>query len=374
MSRKGETMEPTQTSVSSQNQPNGTEVSNKPPRENFLLIAIILAFLAVFFAVGISVGTYLTRNQEPPAKTIVSTPTAVPATNPTATWKTFTNSQYGYFFRYPDTRYVTDNDFKNIYLSFKDKKKAIGERAIVVSVSNTPQEDFLKQHIKLEIGADNSQVKPEPYNLGGIEGIKIIVNTAAGTSEFYIFARYKNSSYIIGGPAVFETSGKKEMDQILSTFKFLDQTETSGMENWKTYSSSKYSFMFQYPNSVSLTDREGEGVFLTLWGPTQRQGTEFHDGISLSFKEKLLKGQTVQDIANSEVSSGIEVLQPPNPVLIGGVTGTKFKVRGLGDFTYTLIPLKNDRYLEIVDSTEDPTGQGYPEIVNKIFSTFQFTQ
>ena len=53
-------------------------------------------------------------------------------------------------------------------------------------------------------------------------------------------------------------------------------------ENWKTFTSPE-KFSLKYPLDAKVQEN-GSIVSLGIWGPTQKEGTEFYDGISLSFK------------------------------------------------------------------------------------------
>jgi hypothetical protein len=48
------------------------------------------------------------------------------------------------------------------------------------------------------------------------------------------------------------------IDQILSTFKFLDQSQTDETANWKTYTSTKYGITFKYPQNFMATEGRGQ--------------------------------------------------------------------------------------------------------------------
>jgi hypothetical protein len=58
-------------------------------------------------------------------------------------------------------------------------------------------------------------------------------------------------------------------NQILSTFKFLDQTPDNLTINWKSYGSKRFKFSFKYP-TIYVLDNEGEDIypdqgFITLY-------------------------------------------------------------------------------------------------------------
>jgi len=57
---------------------------------------------------------------------------------------------------------------------------------------------------------------------------------------------YILSTVLANEPEVF--------DQILSTFKFTDQKQADGTENWKTYTNDQYGFSIKYPAESILKE------------------------------------------------------------------------------------------------------------------------
>jgi len=147
--------------------------------------------------------------------------------------------------------------------------------------------------------------------------------------------------------------------------------------NWKTYTNSEAGFSFKYPEDVSLI--ENEIVRLSLWGPTQKPQTEFYDGISLQFELPFELGNTplenyVQSVIEAEIVEGIsELIKDKEKIVIAGLEGYTFTIRGLGEFQYIYLQSSDSVYaIEITNATRDPAGQGFLQTVDLILSTFKF--
>lgn len=144
--------------------------------------------------------------------------------------------------------------------------------------------------------------------------------------------------------------------------------------DWQTYTSAECGFLIRHPENLEVDETHG-CVGFSLWGPSQKPETEFYDGLSLRFNSGDLGNKTLKALAEekaAEFDDFGEILIPPKEATIAGRTGYTFKARGLGDFTHFYISPKPGTYLEIVDATIDPTGQGFPETVSLMLETLTF--
>lgn len=154
--------------------------------------------------------------------------------------------------------------------------------------------------------------------------------------------------------------------------------------NWKTYTNTKYKYGFKYPQDISLEEKANNSVLLTKVGPTQKEATEFYDGINLQFFPGKLENQTFDEFAKSSFASekksseedpgGVKIVRSLEATVINGLNGYTFTIRGLGTFKtiYLQSPFTKDLFIKIVDGTNDPTGKGFQKIVDQILSTFRF--
>lgn len=144
--------------------------------------------------------------------------------------------------------------------------------------------------------------------------------------------------------------------------------------DWKTHTNTKCGFSIKYPDELTVDEARG-CVHFSLWGPTQKTDTEFYDGISLLFDSGQLGNKTLKELVEEEADEFKvvgEVLISPAETTIAGVAGYTVKASGLGVFTYFYVSHKPGIYLEIVDSTVDPTGKGFQKTVDLMLSTLKF--
>lgn len=91
-----------------------TPIINPPPEQppspnRSWLKWVVLVVLVTLLSSG---GTYFvlnqTKKQPPPTPAIVQTPSPTPTPDPTANWKTYTDINEGFLFKYPEERYLLD--------------------------------------------------------------------------------------------------------------------------------------------------------------------------------------------------------------------------------------------------------------------------
>lgn len=144
--------------------------------------------------------------------------------------------------------------------------------------------------------------------------------------------------------------------------------------SWMTYQSSEHQFSLMHPPEISPEAIEDGIVYLSLWGPTQREDTEFYDGISLSFNSGSLEGEDLRSFVDAklaEMRETAEIKEEVQETTLDSLSGYKFTAEGLGVFTYYYLQRGEDSYLEIVDGTVDPTGEGFAEVVELILSSLE---
>ncbi len=148
--------------------------------------------------------------------------------------------------------------------------------------------------------------------------------------------------------------------------------------NWLTFTNENICYSFKYPQEITLKERKEENIIhLSLWGKTQKEETEFYDGISLSFSLPLAIGNTsLKDYTDSKIDEAKqhgEILKPREEITINNINGYTYTSQGLGIFQNIFLQ-SSDKIctVEITNVTIDPTNQGYQKTVDKILSTFKF--
>lgn len=170
----------------------------------------------------------------------------------------------------------------------------------------------------------------------------------------------------IGGYLVY--SGKINIPQKQTEISNVDETA-----NWKIYTNDKHRFVIKHPNEIRIIPIKSDyAVNFELWGSTQKENTEFDDGVSLTFRSDSLAGKTLKEFVDMKAGLG-EIIIPVSPVTLAGLEGYTYRERTLGEHTYIYLSPKSGTYFEIVNSTNDPTSKGFQKIVEQMLSTLNFT-
>ena len=133
--------------------------------------------------------------------------------------------------------------------------------------------------------------------------------------------------------------------------------------------------MSSQKNNINLTELEDSSAHLGLWGPSQKTGTEFYDGINVTFKKGALEPETLTQLVDDQIkqlkAKYAVITTQPTKIKISSYDGYKF--RASMDIEGEFIFLSDsDSYIEIQNFTRDPSNQGYNKIVDQILSTFKF--
>jgi hypothetical protein len=213
----------------------------------------------------------------------------------------------------------------------------------------------------MPVTPESPSKKPKPGLIIGLIIFALIALGAAGVFAYKYFQAKKTSLPEKPTPTIYPA---------------LKPTETPSPE-WLTYTNENLCYTFSYPQEVSFQERPEEKIFhLSLWGPSQKQETEFYDGISLSFSYPLSIGETsLKDYVDGQIEDAKqfgEIVKPLEPVVINGINGYSYTLQGLGTFKNIYLQSSDKTCtVQITDATSDPTNQGYSGTVNKILSSFK---
>lgn len=219
-------------------------IPTPPPvqKPNFKLLIVAVVVVILLIASSVSAFYLLPKQAKVQPKSveqIVPTQSPSPTLNPTVNWKTYTNSQYGISFKYPNylreccAISISPNEgtskntiVKPITLGeVGENELGSGRRfnGLVVGIdTNTSNESFLnyfneqKQELKNVTNQDSTESNVKVGILSG----KMLQNYSpfGGTILYASFPNSKNV-LVIGKTEASEGSFK-DFDQILSTFKF----------------------------------------------------------------------------------------------------------------------------------------------------------
>ena len=144
-----------------------------------------------------------------------------------------------------------------------------------------------------------------------------------------------------------------------------------GTANWNIYKKEGAPFSFKYPKDVELTELKSYYIKLSKSGPAQQEGTEFKDGVSISFRTFESGGLTLKQAADAtylSIKGDIDVTQSV-VASIGGATGYTFHVKGGINADYYYLAINDKLYLEVVNATKDPGKAGFKEVAATILAT-----
>lgn len=141
--------------------------------------------------------------------------------------------------------------------------------------------------------------------------------------------------------------------------------------SWKIYTNTTMGFSVQHPDTLKPEEFTKNQVVFQLWGKTQKQDTEFYDGINISIEKRSRDGKNLADIVNTFRAGSLEVWGEPvgeiKPVSLGGFSGFTYDVQG---HEYYYFDTNDGSYIEILNLTGDPEQIGYEQTAKDIISSF----
>ena len=147
--------------------------------------------------------------------------------------------------------------------------------------------------------------------------------------------------------------------------------ESTSTAEWEIHESDK-GWSMRYPEGVEVT--ENRAVSFMMFGSTQKEGTEFYDGISLTVRSGALGGLTLKEFVDDKVTeiendAVSQVVSGPTAVTLSTYSGYRLTTTGFGTFEYYYLPLGETGYLEIIDATQDPEKIGFEETVKMMLNS-----
>lgn len=234
-------------------------------------------------------------------------------------------------------------------------------------------------------GAEAQPEQPSTNNnkLFVVTTVTVLLTTVIAGSAVYFWQKSANEraisdleQKIASLEAQILTTKKVEIPQPTSV---LSPTPTPDLtEDWLTYSNSDIVYTFKYPSNVSLTEKNNT-IQLYLQGPTQRQNTEFYDGIMLIFSLPFQIGNvSLSEYVDQEIEQSkqnADILEEKTKINVAGIEGFTYTAQGLGTSKYIYLQSSDKTWtVKIINGTNDPTNQGYNNTVDQILSTFKFTK
>jgi len=256
------------------------------------------------------------------------------------------------------------------------EENELNNKDIITDMENEHQEE----EKPIEPASDETIAPVSAVVTGSDGGDKTKIIMITGVAILLIAITAGISYYLL----VVKNGGDK-MEELIPTPTVAPTQEpaTSGESGFKiderlTYSNEETAITFKYPRDVSLIESPDGEIIISKSGPTQKAGTEFYDGISLTIIPSKTGDKSLKDIVDEKIAkikSDSSVAYSVGNVEVYSVnstTGYKFTVTGNGEYDYIYLPLGTDYYAQIVDSTADPENQGYQAEVDDIIDSIDF--
>jgi len=263
----------------------------KPGKKIVLIVAVVLLLLAA----GSAAAYFLVfKNQATPSPS--PTPAVESTPDPTADWKTYSNSEYSYSIQYPDT-WAT----RNVAAGAGESEALPNSRQIEIYEKDYPK-DYKFEGITIQV-LENPSLPQKTITLNGLT--MYVFDTQEG-EIYYVKIPTKNSYLEFTGAGGYTADENKNniIKQIFSTFKFTDNNR-----DLKTYTGKSFTFNYpsswNYDGSYTITSPNGIKIVANEEGTmmnecTQEQGTETKTGYVLKKYNR---------VANTEACAGGDILE-----------------------------------------------------------------
>lgn len=345
-----------------------TQPATPPPSKSFFSgkLIILIVILLIILAGG---GTYLVLNSQtkPEISKITPTPLPIEASvkegGPTASWKTYLNTTYGFSFKYPKAWYTQEVPGWNTpgaSISFYQNGATPTE-----NYADTPTNTLLNVQLskstqtseQFRNTASQAYGYQKTLTIGGAPAFQIQAKT--NTRQYYI--KYSTTNLMI--LTAYTSEAVTALDVIVSSIKFTDASQATDTSSWRTYSG-KY-FTFKYPST--WTDNTGPASNY----PENLEAIGLRIGIAV-FEA---------DFKNYSYEKGLEMNKDrkSQSLIVDGKEATKFEYIGQGDvlpedYSIISVVVKGLDEKSYLIGFNGPRKDITDELINQILSTFKFKQ
>jgi len=369
-----------------------TPIPEKQKNPLLIIIVIIILFLSLGAAGFLTYqNTQLKQqiSQMQPTETPLITPITTP--DPMANWKTYKYQQI-FELKVPSVLNIVDKGYGRI---------EIGDYLSIGIYQSNP-EDCRGDCSIIETKEDKTTNSLKTRYLSGWWG-EIGGNIAQSYIEYviphngkFIYLQMQELPFSTTTSPIREKVGKVSennsqlLDQILSTFKFIDNIPSQAVSpistsNWDVYESSLKSYSFKHPPGLkSDTGAAGvgfESIRFMLVGPTQmasgRTQTELFDGYAF-IVTKLGSSTTLDPKKEIETQqknsvSNCQDVGAVTSVIVAGKQAYQYAANCRGTYTTTYVSNGMNTY-SITQSYAGGNQEAYKTITDQILSTFKFIE
>ncbi|MCL5411727.1 MAG: hypothetical protein M1150_03235 [Patescibacteria group bacterium] len=356
-----------------------------------ILAAIVFVSLpfAAFFIGATYQASIATKSTD---STVVSTPktsTSSATTSATANWKTYSNSTLGFTLKYPNSWSVADNlngsvsiesaDFRQDDKNKLEEQATSGAKIFIStsSVSTLPTRSVGQVIKGSDTVTDKEVLSVKSITVDGKSGIEWDFQEKGNPAFTGTIAKVLNNAKTYEIEIIYSSKTSKDIfDQILSTFKFTDQSQTDSTANWKTYKITSDSSLGYESYQIKLPS-----TWKQVEHSSNFHGTEvFQDEQSvykLSIREqKNYNDQTKKPYASLKELGGSSYDR--DTLNVGSQQAVKVLPRAGAENTYGVSFFSKDEELVYSIALDTPVdGSKVREgetVFNQILSTFQFTK
>lgn len=188
-----------------------------------------------------------------------------PVINEVKDWKTYTNSEYGFEFKYPNdwiiSRQPTLDSDGTVIIGFASSdiqknpqfKEYGGDFNIFIY--NNPSSLSIKDYFNDKPGLGPNLIGDASGGVKNIivdgqNGLRLYGVTGESTSDVAIFPNFVNKKFIV----IEDIYNPSLIDKILSSFRLIKPT--TKVIDWKTYVNNEFGFSFDYPSNDILRFQE----------------------------------------------------------------------------------------------------------------------
>jgi hypothetical protein len=305
-----------------------------------MTVAITVAVLVVAGAAAVLWIQYGNPTAELTSTPITHTPTPAPAADATANWKTYTNTQYGFEFKYPAYLHESKDvaaveEANECFVGDNNESPTLCTQVLAGKLNKNEifhlGKKIPSQDIKEKIVAGKTVYYFTPESSG--------VECYFGPEYRILLNEMQNLSLYSWNCIGLVPNIEKDLDQILSTFKYTNTTSaTPALKVTSISTNSKVSFPLTVTGTIDNSNTQ------TPW--------------------TMFEGQagTAQLYYNYQ-NSGWKVIGSSAPIKVKDWTAKSTTFTTTLNFNNEGIGLASGTPMKVTFTEEDPSGQGQTETV-----------